>query len=175
MESSWTEGVARKEAARDVLRTGERIGEGIGITIIFLIFLFFVDNQTDDTGFFTSEFGTTEMVLFYGSLLFGMVPPFLRILLGKRNQVRPVELIGNGFFIIAASYLLFVFPFDFGHLADLLPESLKFIFDWITNDIAMLLLSVVIPIVIAVSLWTAFLYIIVRDWMRAHPSTPTVH
>jgi hypothetical protein len=167
---SWADNIAKKEADRDVLSSSARFGGAISIVIIFLIFLFFVSNQIQDTGFFTSEFGTIEMAFFYGSLLFGMFAPLLRMFLGKRNQVRPVELISNLFFVIAASYLLSVFPFDFTHLADLLPESIKFIFDWITNDIVMVALSLIIVLVIAVSIWTAFLYVIVRDWMRAHPS-----
>ncbi|HUL39887.1 MAG TPA: hypothetical protein VLU38_06315 [Methanomassiliicoccales archaeon] len=171
-ESSWTESIAKREAARDVMRNGERVGEAFAILFFYLVILFFVVNQVDDTGFFTTGFGSTEMVLFYGGLIFGMIAPILRLILGRRNKVRPVELISNGFFIIAASYLLSVFPFDFAHFPDLLPEGIQFMFDWITNDIARVGLSIIIVIVIIVSVWTAFLYIVVRDWLRAHPSTP---
>ena len=168
-EPSWTQGIAKREAARDVMRNSERVGEAFAILFFYLVILFFAVNQVDDTGFFTSDFGTTEMVLFYGGLIFGMVAPVLRLILGRRNQVRPVELISNGFFIIAASYLLSVFPFDFAHFPDLLPEGIQFMADWITNDIAMVGLSIIIVIVMIVSVWTAFLYIVVRDWLRAHP------
>ena len=171
-ESSWTESIAKREAARDVMRNGERVGEAFAILFFYLVILFFVVNQVDDTGFFTTGFGSTEMVLFYGGLIFGMIAPILRLILGRRNKVRPVELISNGFFVIAASYLLSVFPFDFAHFPDLLPEGIQFMFDWITNDIARVGLSIIIVIVIIVSVWTAFLYIVVRDWLRAHPSKP---
>jgi hypothetical protein len=172
-ESSWTESVAKREAARDVMRNGERVGEAFALLFFYLVILFFVVNQVVDSGFFTSDFGTTEMFLFYGGLVFGMVAPLLRLFLGRRNQVRPVELVSNGFFIIAASYLLWVFPFDFAHFSDLIPEGIQFMFDWITNGIAAFGLSVVIVIVLIVSVWTAFLYIVVREWLRAHP--PSSH
>ena len=169
---SWTEGIARKEAAKDSLGMGERIGEMVAIILGVLVLLFFVANQIQGTGFFTSDFGTMEMVLFYGVLILGMVPPFLRMFLGRRNKVRPVEIICNLFFIVATTYLLWVFPFDFGHLPDLLPTNLQFILDWITNDIAMWFMGIIIVIVTIVTVWTAFLYIAVNDWQRRNSTAP---
>ena len=128
-ESSWTESIAKREAARDVMRNGERVGEAFAILFFYLVILFFVVNQVDDTGFFTTGFGSTEMVLFYGGLIFGMIAPILRLILGRRNKVRPVELISNGFFVIAASYLLSVFPFDFAHFQSLSVDDRTFSFE----------------------------------------------
>lgn len=170
--TGWTEGIARKEAAKDLLGMGERIGEMVAIILGLLFLLFFVANQIQETGFFTSDFGATEMVLFYGVLILGMVPPFLRMFLGRRNIVRPVEIICNLFFIVATTYLLWVFPFDFDHLADLLPTNLQFILDWITNDIAVWFMSIITVIVVIVTVWTAFLYIAVNDWQRRDSNTP---
>ena len=171
-EISWTEGIARKEAAKDLMGTGERIGEVIAIILGLLVLLFFIANQIQETGFFTSDFGTTEMALFYGILILGMAPPFLRMLLGRRNKVRPVEVVCNLFLVVATTYLLWVFPFDFDNLADLLPTYLQFILDWITNDIAMWFMSIIIVIVIIVTVWTAFLYIAVNDWQRRNSNNP---
>ena len=168
-EPTWTERIVKKEAAREVMRPGERFGEALAMVIILLVLLFFINNQTQDTGFFTSEFGTTEMVLFYGSLLFGLFPPFLRLYLGRRNHVRPVEIVGNALFVVAAAYLLWVFPFDFSHLPDLFPESMQFLLDWITDDLAVVLMSFVIVIAIIASVWTGFVYIMVRDYLRDNP------
>jgi hypothetical protein len=169
---SWTEGIARKEAAKDLLGLGERIGEMVAIILGLLVLLFFVANQIQETGFFTSDFGTMEMALFYGVLILGMVPPFVRMFLGRRNKVRPLEVACNLFFIVATTYLLWVFPFDFDHLADLLPTNLQFILDWITNDMAMWFMSIIIVIAIIVTVWTAFLYIAVNDWQRRNSTTP---
>ena len=171
-EISWTEGIARKEAARDLLGTGERIGEMVAIIMGLIVLLFFVANLTQETGFFTSDFGTAEMVLFFGVLILGMAPPFLRMFLGRRNKVRPVEVVCNLFFIVAATYLLWEFPFDFDHLADILPTNLQFILDWITNDMAMWFMGIIIIIVVIVTVWTAFLYIAVNDWQRSNSETP---
>ena len=171
-DTGWTEGIARKEAAKDLMGTGERIGEVVAIILGLLVLLFFIANQIQETGFFTSDFGTTEMALFYGVLILGMAPPFLRMLLGRRNKVRPVEVVCNLFLVVATTYLLWVFPFDFDHLADLLPTYLQFILDWITDDIAMWFMSIIIVIVIIVTVWTAFLYIAVNDWQRRNSNNP---
>jgi len=171
-EPSWTEGVVKREAARDVMSMGQRLGEAVAIAFSLIVLLFFVANQVQDTGFFTSSFGAAEMVLFYGSLLFGMAAPMLRLFLGRRNKVRPVELISTGFFIVATSYLLYVFPFDFSHLADLLPGSIQFLLDWITNDIAEALFGLAIVVATFASVWMAFLYVMVRDWLIRNPPSP---
>jgi len=49
-------------------------------------------------------------------------------------------------------WLLVVFPFDFSHFADVLPESLRFLLQWITNDIgwALLLIGAILMAVAAV-------------------------
>lgn len=49
-------------------------------------------------------------------------------------------------------WLLVVFPFDFNHFADVLPESLRFLLQWITNDIgwALLLIGAILMAVAAV-------------------------
>ena len=166
---TWAEGVIRKEVARDKLRTGERFGEAIGIVLSFLVLLFFIENQVQDTGFFTSAFGTTEMVLFYGCLVLGMFAPLLRLFLGRRNQVRPADIFAGAFFVVATSYLLWVFPFDFSHLADLFPESMQFLLDWISNDVAVILFSLAIVVSLIVAIWTAFLYVSVKEWMSRSP------
>jgi riboflavin transporter FmnP len=171
-DPTWTEKIVKKEVARDVMKLGERFGEAVSMVLIFLVFLFFINNQTQDTGLFTSEFGTAEMVLFYGSLLFGLFPPFLRLFLGRRNQVRPVDIIGSVIFVVAASYLLWVFPFDFSHLPDLFPESMRFLIDWVTNDLVMVLMSFAIVIAIIASVWTGFIYILVRESLRQDRSAP---
>jgi len=160
---TWTERISKSEAAKDRLRAGDMIGEIITIGAISLVALFFVTNQVDDTGFFTSDFGELEMSFFYGSLLYGIVPAMLRLATGRRNLVRPFEIAGNVFFMIAVAYLLSVFPFDFAYLTALFPESLSFILDWVTNEIARAVMTLSIVIVAIVSVWTAFVYLVVRD------------
>jgi hypothetical protein len=161
--------VAEREVARDRLKLGDYIGESIIIVLTALVALFFVDNQMQETGFFTSDFGAVEMALFYGSLLYGMVPPVLRMIGGRRNAVRPFEVLGNVIFIVAAVYLLYVFPFDMSHLTDLFPSSLKFILDWMTDDIAKLLFAFAAIVSMLAAVWTAFLYVVVRRRLARAP------
>lgn len=168
---TWTEQISKREAAKDRLKTGELIGEMIAIGAISLVALFFVMNQVDDTGFFTSDFGALAMFLFYGSLLYGVVPPMLRIATGRRNMIRPFEIAGSIFFIIATVYLLSVFPFDFAYLTTLFPEDLRFVLDWMTDDIAKVLMTFGIVITAMVVVWTAFLYLVVKDWLMREASS----
>lgn len=168
----WTESIARREMARDRLRTMDRVGESFAIVAIFLVTLFFVANQTDQTGFFTSGFGTAEMVAFYGSSLYGILPPVLRLILGRRNSVRPFEVVGNGIFLVTASYLLSVFPFDFSHLSALLPQGTRFAVDWITDDVARGIIILSIVVLVFALLWTCFIYFLVRERLRGGASNP---
>jgi hypothetical protein len=58
---------------------------------------------------------------------------------GRRNVSRPPELAASTFWVAGSIWLLAVFLFNFAHLADVLPESLRFLLGWITNDIAWVL------------------------------------
>jgi hypothetical protein len=167
---TWTESIATKECARDRLRLGDLFGEAFAIGATLLVALFFIANQLQETGLFTSDFGNLEMVLFYVPMLFGLVPPFVRLVTGRRNLARPFEVAGSILFMLGASYLLAVWPFDVTHLADLLPQSLRFLLDWITNDLAQLLTAFAIFITLLVSIWTFFLYISVRERLGRGPS-----
>lgn len=160
---NWMEETARKEAERDKLRDVDVLGEVIAIVALSVLITFLVANQSRPTGLFTSEFGTVEMVALYGCLFYGYLPPLLRILLRRRNVVRPFEVIGNGLFIVAASYLLYVFPFDFTQLSVLLPEGLSAVFDWLTDDVAKLILSIAIAVTVFVSVWQIVLFHLVKD------------
>ena len=121
-----------------------RAGEVVGVIVISLFAWLWVAHQTSSTGFFTSGFGQAEAFLFYLALLFGLVPPVGRILVGRKNAVRPLTVLTMVLFIVADLWLLWVFPFDFSHLADVLPDSLRFLLQWITDDIARVLMSIAI-------------------------------
>jgi hypothetical protein len=38
--------------------------------------------------------------------------------------------------LVSTIVLLIIFPFDFQYLADVLPESLRFLLEWVSDDIA---------------------------------------
>jgi hypothetical protein len=137
--SKWVE----KQALKDNMKNSERGGELVGVIVIGLIALFFYVHQTEATGFFTSSFGATEALLLYGAILVGMAGPLARFLTGKRNKSRPPELIASVFWIVASAwFLMVVFPFNFAHFADVVPDFLAFLISWVTNDIARVLIAI---------------------------------
>jgi hypothetical protein len=112
----------------------------LGSVVFALLFLaFYVYNQVTNTGFFTSEFGGLEMFAFYGSILLSLLPAIARAAIGRRNPIRPLEAFCNLFFAFASLFLLFVFPFNFAHFPDALPEAIRFLFWWLTNDVGKVL------------------------------------
>jgi hypothetical protein len=69
-----------------------------------------------------------------------------------------------------------VFPFNFAHFADVVPDFLAFLISWITNDIARLLLAIgMVGGIVSVGIKTV-LYIKVRAFLlQQSGSTRVVH
>jgi hypothetical protein len=158
----------KRALKRDRLNFPERAGECVGVTVMAFLLLFFVENQMQQTGFFTSKFGPTEMVLFYGSALFGIAEGLARALIGRRNPVRPFEAIGALLWALASYWFLQVFPFDFAHFPDLLPGALRFLFWWLTNDVARLILFIGVIAGILQAIYTTWLFVTVRRVQQLH-------
>lgn len=155
-------GMIERRAARDSMKLSERFGEVIGLVISGLVLLFFVENQVLNTGFFTSAFGGTEQFLFYGAWVFGAIVTVIRATYGRRNAVRPLEVLQSIFWTISALWLLSVFPFNFTHLPDLLPSAIHFMFFWVNNQIGALVLLLAAIGGFASALYTSVLYVLVR-------------
>jgi len=164
---SWISKVARKEADRDRLRLSERLGELFAVLIISLIGIYFISLQVNDTGFFTSSFSNFDVVPFYGALFYGVVPSLARAIWGRRNRIRPFEIIGNGLFIISGSYFLTHWSFDFSNFSHGLPHSLQSILSWVTDAIAQDLLLLAVVITFFVAAWTSAQYYFVRGELQA--------
>ncbi len=104
--------------------------------------LYLAAHQVWSTGFFTSRFGTTEMIMLYGSWVSWIITSGLEGILGKRLLSRLFDAFGGIIFIaVATTWLVVVFPFDFTYFAELLPGFLKFLVQWISNEIARILLG----------------------------------
>jgi uncharacterized integral membrane protein len=161
-QQDWWHRKVVKEADHDVLRMGERIGNIIAMFFIVFVALIFINIQVQDYGFFTGDFGLPEQIIFYGSLLYGVIPSFVRAATGRRNLGRFVDLFGSIFFILAATYLLITFPFDFTHLLDFLPSSVRPEFSWFNNDLFRLLFELAIVVSVISLVYNAILYISVR-------------
>jgi hypothetical protein len=161
-ESRTFTGPVGRALKKDRLKLAERLGEVVGIIVIALFVLFFRENQIQNTGFFTSKFGPTESFLFYGSALFGVVTGSARALIGRRNPVRPLEVFGALLWAWASYSLLQVFPFNFSHLPDLLPDAIRFLMWWLTDEVARLLLIIGVIAGVAQAIYTSWLFFAVR-------------
>lgn len=146
----------RQRIAKENLTPSQRFGELVAVVVMLLMMAFFVYHQVTDTGFFTAKFGPQAMFFFYGPMLLALTAPLTRALVGRRNPARLVEAVANLFQLIAAVWLLTVFPFNFAHLADALPGPLHFVLAWFNDDLGRLVLIlqiIVCPIVVLVRIW----------------------
>lgn len=135
-------GWAEKEAARDYIKRSQRGGETASLIGVVLVTAFFYAHQAWSTAFFTASFGSTGAFFLYGSILLAIIGPVTRAITGRRNLARLPESVASVFWIIASLWLLIVFPFDFAHFSDVVPEFLRFTVNWITNDIARVLIVI---------------------------------
>jgi len=135
-----TESEAKYASRKDYLTLPQRFGELTSVIFILLLLAFYAYNQIENTGFFTSKFGGWEMLALYGSISLSLLPPLMRAKIARRNSVRPLEAFCNLFFAFSILYLLLVFPFNFAHFPDALPAFVRFMFWWLTNDVARILI-----------------------------------
>jgi hypothetical protein len=136
MQSDTVAQSGNQDFRKDILTLPQRFGQMVSVMAILLILAFYLYHQVANTGFFTSKFGAWEMFAFYGSILLSLFPSLARAWIGRRNPVKPLEAFSNAFSAIALIFLLVVFPFNFTHFADALPIVIRFMFGWLSNDIA---------------------------------------
>jgi type IV secretory pathway VirB2 component (pilin) len=171
---NWFDRRAEAEAKKDNMPYSERAGNIVGVVVGLLIVLHFVGHQSGSTGFFTSEFGTLEMLLFYGSLMYGIVSSVLKGLFGRKNLGRLFDIFQAILFVVATVWLFVVFPFDFAHLADVLPDFLRFLVQWISNDVARVLMVLGIIVSLIMAIYTATFYVLVRKELSKRASANPV-
>ncbi|MFX0066011.1 MAG: hypothetical protein ACFFC7_27915 [Candidatus Hermodarchaeota archaeon] len=129
-----------EEDLSDEIASDDRVASVVIIVVCVLIGLYFVAHQLWSTGFFTATFGFLEMLLLYGTLIYWIVTSSL-ILLGLKNPSRDLDSFGGLFFAtFSIAWLFLVFPFEFAYFADVLPAFIRFLVQWISNDIARVLL-----------------------------------
>lgn len=158
-----------KEARKDVLAKSDLFGQVVGMICIFVFLAFFVIHQTRPTGFFTSDFGNVEAALFYGAGAYGLIPAAVRLITGRKNPARLFDGIGSGFMLVSVTYLLAVFPFDFSYVAEALPGFLEFALDWVSNDLAKIVMVLAAVAMAITTPYTLMLYYGVRSRLRLAP------
>ncbi len=166
----WFTRYVKSEAKKDVMKPSERAGELIGIFCILIFLFFFITHQASSTGFFTLKFGRLEQFLFYGSISFGIIPNVGKIIMGRKNVIRPLEAFEAFFSCVALLWLLSVFPFDFSHLSDFLTEIMRSITIWISNDIAKILMILGVIGSLATAIYISALYFSIHS-LRAKQAT----
>jgi hypothetical protein len=138
---------------------GERV-TGIAIVVVFsLIVFYFVAHQTLSTGFFIETFGILEMIMLYGSLIFMIISAALEGIFGQRLLSRLWDAFGGLIFAtIGVTWLLVVFPFEFTYFSNVLPDFLRFLVQWISNDIARVLMVLIIIVSLGAAIYTPIAY-----------------
>jgi hypothetical protein len=158
----WLTGVVDRRIGKDRVRLSEKAGELVGLLFSFLVLLFFIANQAWGTGFFTSRFGPLEQALFYGTWVFSAAVVIARVSMGRRNAVRPLEVLSDGATALTAFWLIYVFPFNFTHFTDLFPSVLRGGFLWVTDPIGGLAIFLVGMGSLVGLVYTSILYAAVR-------------
>ncbi|HYB45109.1 MAG TPA: hypothetical protein VEC92_01170 [Nitrososphaerales archaeon] len=136
--AGWSHGPS-EEASRDRLKASQRVGELIGVVISLLVLDYFYQSQVMATGFFTSAFGQTEQLAFYGPIILGIAISLVRGVYGRKHAVRPLQSLQGAAIAVASAWLLYKFPFEFNHLTALLPHFLQVPFWWVSNPVGQLL------------------------------------
>ena len=121
--------------------------------------IYFASHHINSTGFFTSEFGDFEMLLFYGFWIFWITTASLEAIFNQRLLSRIVDTFGGLIFAtFSIALLLVLFPYNFTHLVDTLPGSIRFLFSWITNDVARVIMVLVLIAHLAAAVYSPFAY-----------------
>jgi len=143
---------AKKEAEKDI-PFNDRVTGIILVIVSVLIMLYFVTHQMWSTGFFTSNFSPLEVFFLYGSLIFWIITCSLDGVFSQRFFSRLLDAFGGVIFVtIGLVWLLLVFPFEFAYFGNVLPDFLRFLVQWISNDIAreIMILGIVVLVIAAI-------------------------
>jgi hypothetical protein len=159
---NWLLRHAEAEAKKDALPYSDRVGNIAAMIVTILVTFYFVAHQMWSTGFFTSKFGILETSLFYGVLLYQIVPTVVKALFGRKNLGRLFEVFGAVLGTIAVAWFLVAFSFDFAYFADVLPSFLRFLVQWISNDIIWVLMALGLIVAPVMAVYSAVLYVLVR-------------
>ena len=129
-----------KEELSDEIASDDKAASILLIVVNALLELYLILHQTVSTGFFTPKFSGFEMIMLYGIIIYWITTSVL-ILIGQKHPSRDLDSYGGLFFAtFAIGLLVVVFPFDFAHFAKVLPVFFRFLVQWISNEIALVLL-----------------------------------
>lgn len=144
--------IAAEEELGDEIESDDRWASYIIIVVCGVLGLYFLAHLLWSTGFYNERFGTFEMIMLYGPLVYWITTSVF-ILIDWKHPSRDLDSFGGLFFAtFAISWLLVVFPFDFSHFVDVLPEGIRFLLGWISNDVArvMMVLEIIVHLIFGI-------------------------
>lgn len=165
----WRNKIAKEEARKDRLRGPALVGEFAAVFVLSALLWFFVAHKLQDTGFYTDGFGAVEMFFMYGAGSFALVPVILRLILRRRNLLRPLDAANLLFLSTAHAVLIASFPFDFEHVTAVLPSFLTWTVGWISDSIGAAILWLGLVGGLLGATFTMVIYIGVRRELALAP------
>ncbi|MFW9777830.1 MAG: hypothetical protein ACFFE8_03170 [Candidatus Heimdallarchaeota archaeon] len=135
------------------------------IAISLPLMLYFYLHQTMSTGFFTQKFDFLEAVFLYGIFLYWIITSVL-ILIRQKHASRDLDSFGGlAFATIGSLWLIIIFPFDFVRFTEASPDILKIFVQWISNEIALVILMLAFIAHLVLAVFAVFQRVYVRKAM----------
>ncbi|MFW9855143.1 MAG: hypothetical protein ACFFFG_08775 [Candidatus Thorarchaeota archaeon] len=161
---SWFFKIVEEDVGDDIPR--DDIAASVVIIAICLpLMLYFYLHQAMSTGFFTIKFDILEAVFLYGILLYWIVTSAL-ILIGQKHASRDLDSFGGlAFATVGSVWLIFIFPFDFINFAEASPDILRILLQWISNEIALIILILAFIAHLVFAVFAGFQRVYVRKAM----------
>lgn len=151
-----------KEELGNEIKADDKIASILLIVVNGLFGLYLIAHQMGSTGFFAPKFSAFEMVMLYGIMIYWITTSVL-ILIGQKHPSRDLDSYGGLFFAtFAIGWLIVIFPFSFTHFSDVLPDFLRFLVQWISNEIGLVLLILLFVIHLIFAVYSLILRLYVR-------------
>ena len=155
-----------KEDLSNEIKSDDKAASILLIAVNGLFGLYLILHQTFSTGFFTPKFGALELITLYGIPIYWIITSVL-ILIGQKHPSRNLDSYGGLFFAtFAFVWLIGIFPFEFTYFANVLPDSLRFLLQWISNEIALVLLSLLFVVHLILAVYSLILRLYVRKELK---------
>jgi hypothetical protein len=151
-----------KEELNNEIASDDKVASIVLIVVNALLGTYLIAQQVTSTGFFAPKFSALDMIMLYGIPIYWITTSVL-ILIGQKHPSRDLDSYGGLFFAtFAIGWLIGVFPFNFTYFANVLPNSLRFLVQWISNDIVIALLILLFVVHLILALYSLILRLYVH-------------
>ena len=151
-----------KEELSDEIASDDKAASIFLIVVNALFSLCLIMHQTDGISFLVPKFETLDMIMLYGIPIYWITTSVL-ILIDQKHPSRDLDSYGGLFFAtFAIGWLIVVFPFDFANFAKVFRISSDFLVQWISNEIALVLLILLFIVHLIFAVYSLILRLYVR-------------